>query len=99
MFKVLKVTGSSLSPLYQEGDFVLVTKIPFFLISIKIGDIIVFNHPDFGIMIKKVAEIAQNNVGYVVDGIHKNSVNRHQIGIINKESLIGKVIWHFSRSS
>ena len=99
MFKFLKVTGSSLSPLYREGDFVLVTKIPFFLNSIHVGDIVVFDHSDYGTMIKRVADITPDGGGFFVSGSHKDSVNSHQIGIINRAAIIGKVIWHISRPS
>jgi signal peptidase I len=99
MFKILKVTGSSLSPLYREGDFVLVSKIPFLLNSIRVGDIIVFDQQDIGTMIKRVVEIYPDSGGYFVDGIHKDSLNSHQIGLIKKRAIIGKVIWHISRKS
>ncbi len=29
MVKIIKIAGESLNPLYGDGDFVLVTKIPF----------------------------------------------------------------------
>ena len=41
MLGFFKVTGNSLSPDYQEGDFVLLLKIPFFLNRLKEGDIVI----------------------------------------------------------
>ncbi len=58
MIQILKVTGESLSPFFLEGDFVVVSKIPFVLRRIKAGDIVVFRHPVYGTMIKKVEKIS-----------------------------------------
>ena len=42
MLRVIKVTGNSLSPKYEEGDFVVITTVPFFFGSLRQGDVIVF---------------------------------------------------------
>jgi signal peptidase I len=97
MVRFIRVTGESLSPEYREGDFVLITKIPFFLKKIKEGDIIVFEHALYGIMIKRVDRVVlEGNEIYVV-GTHIHSVDSRQFGPIRKEAVIGKVIWHIRR--
>ena len=45
MLKILKVTEDSLAPEYQNGDFVLVSKIPFLFVPPSPGDIIAFHQP------------------------------------------------------
>jgi signal peptidase I len=94
MITVLKVSGQSLTPHYQEGDFVLVVKIPFFLNRIKNGDAVVFNHPVFGQMIKLVEHIEPLGEQVFVAGMHANSLDSRQLGPIPRTALVGKVIWH-----
>jgi phage repressor protein C with HTH and peptisase S24 domain len=91
MFRIIKVTGHSLSPEYQEGDYVLLHTKPFFF-QLKSGDTIVFNQAAYGKMIKKIDRIDYNLV-YVV-GTHATSVDSRQFGPISLEDITGKVIWH-----
>lgn len=97
MLKLLKVTGESLSPLFKEGDFVIVTKIPLFFAPVKPGDVVVFNHPAYGMMIKMVESVnAERGEIYVV-GTNEYSVDSRRFGAIRKKDLIGKVIWRFQK--
>lgn len=97
MLRLLKVTGQSLTPEFQEGDFVLVVKIPFFFDSLHKGDIVVFRHPDYGTLIKQVSSINPEHGEIFVTGTHPFSVDSKQLGAIPKNDLIGKVIWHIGR--
>ena len=98
MIALIKVTGNSLSPEYQEGDFVLVVKIPFFLRRLKVGDVVVFKHPYYGTMVKKVESLAPDGGQFFVVGTHPDSTDSRQFGTIHKEDLVGKVLWHFKKS-
>lgn len=104
MIKIIKVTGNSLSPEFREGDFVvLATKAwrflrsPFFF-SLKPGDVLVFRHEEHGTMIKKFDHYEDNGDKLFVIGTHHHSVDSSQFGPIEKEALIGKVLWHISKS-
>jgi signal peptidase I len=99
MFRFLKVSGQSLTPSYQEGDFVLVAKIPFFLDRLKCGDAVVFNHPVFGQMIKLVEHIDLPGNLVFVTGTQPNSLDSRQLGPIPRGELQGKVIWHIKKSN
>lgn len=94
MLRLIKVSGNSLSPQYGEGDFVLVIKIPLLFNLLKQGDTIVFNHPNYGILIKKVDNIDKERRKIFVIGSHAFSVDSREFGPIGREALIGKVIWH-----
>lgn len=94
MFKVIKVTGESLSPLFNDGDYVVITTAAFFLKKINRGDIVVFKHEDIGIMIKAVESVNPGADTVYVRGTHPTSVDSQQLGPIRKDALIGKVIWH-----
>jgi signal peptidase I len=98
MLTILKVSGHSLIPYYQEGDFVLVAKIPFFLDRLKPGDAVAFRHPVYGTMIKIVEHIAPTDELVFVSGTHTDSLDSRQLGPIPRESLLGKVIWHIKKT-
>jgi nickel-type superoxide dismutase maturation protease len=91
------VTGESLSPFLLEGDFVVVSKIPFVLRKIKAGDIVVFRHPVYGTMIKKVEHTSPDGEEIFVLGTHPESTDSRQFGPLRRRQLIGKVIWHIGR--
>jgi signal peptidase I len=94
MFQVIKVENDSLTPEYQEGDFVLVVKIPFFLRSIRPGDVVVFRQIAYGQMIKRVERLdAQGELIYV-RGSHAESQDSRHFGPVPRGDLVGKVIWH-----
>jgi nickel-type superoxide dismutase maturation protease len=94
MLNLLKVSGNSLRPTYQEGDFVVVFKISCFLGTVKYGDVIVFRHPMYGLMIKRVDRVASDRKQIYVVGTHEDSVDSRQLGPISSEAVVGKVIWH-----
>jgi nickel-type superoxide dismutase maturation protease len=97
MIQILKVTGESLSPFFLEGDFVVVSKIPFILRKIKAGDMVVFRHPVYGTMIKKVEHISPDGEEYFVIGTHPESTDSRQFGPLRRRQLIGKVVWHIGK--
>ena len=97
MLKFIKVSGKSLLPEYREGDFVLVAKIPFFLRHIHQGDIVVFDHPVYGLMIKRVDRLFPERDEIYVIGTHDFSVDSREFGPISWETLVGKVIWHLQK--
>ena len=99
MLHLIKVTGHSLTPEYQEGDFVLVSKIPFLLSSPRSGDTIVFHHPAYGTMIKQVESIDQNTGALLVTGTHAESIDSRQFGSISQKQIIGKVIFHIRKEA
>jgi len=97
MLKLLKVTGNSLMPYYQEGDFVLTTKIPFLFKSLQRGDIIAFRHPAYGTLIKRVERIDPNTGDVFVLGTHPESIDSRHFGMIPRQDLLGKVIAHIRK--
>jgi len=97
MVKIIKIAGESLNPLYGDGDFVLVTKIPFILKRIKSGDIVVFNNSSYGTMIKRVDKYDKNNGELWVSGTHPDSVDSLEIGPVFTEDLLGKVVLHIRK--
>lgn len=97
MIRLLRVTGESLSPDFQDGDFVFILKIPFLFKLINAGDTVVFEHSPVGTLIKKVDQINPKDGSIYVLGDHQFSVDSRQIGWIPKQNVIGKVIWHVKK--
>ncbi len=99
MLRLLKVTGDSLSPLYKEGDFVVIATLPFFLRRLRKGNIIVFQHGLYGILIKIVDRLTSEGDEVYVIGASENSLDSRRLGPINRQAIMGKVIWHIARPS
>ena len=97
MLRLLKVTGNSLYPGYQEGDFVIVSKIPFIFSSPKPGDVVAFHHPGYGTLIKQVEGVDPAHGELTVIGTQPDSVDSRLFGPISNNALVGKVIWHVSK--
>jgi signal peptidase I len=96
MLKLLKITGDSLTPEYQNGDFVIISKIPFLFVPPSPGDVIAFRQPGYGLLIKRIESLKQNG-GVDVIGSHPESIDSRVFGSIRRESILGKVIWHIRK--
>jgi signal peptidase I len=97
MLKIIRVSGNSLTPEYQEGDFVLVVKIPFFSFHISPGDVVIFEHPIHGMLIKRVQSIdGQKNEVFVM-GNQTASLDSRHFGPVNIKSIKGKLVWHIRK--
>ena len=97
MIRFLKVTGDSLAPEYLTGDFVLIVKIPCILFKIREGDIVVFEHPLHGTLIKRVQSIDNIAGTAIVLGTTKNSIDSRNFGPVSLDSITGKLMAHFPR--
>lgn len=98
MFRIIKVSGDSMSPDFNNGDYVLICRLKFFYRLINLDSIIVFNSAEYGTLIKKVIRIDLLNRIYFVSGINKNSLTSETIGAVNTKSIIGFVIFHFRKN-
>ena len=94
MIKIIKVTGESLSPFFLPGDYVLIGKCALLFGPIKIGDIVVFLHPVFGLLIKEVTSVNQDSHVISLKGSHSHSLDSDQIGPVTLSEVQGKVIFH-----
>lgn len=97
MCRLLKVRGDSLIPDYQEGDFVLVSKIPFLFISPHPGQVIAFHMLPYGTLIKRIDQVLEGGESYFVTGTHLHSVDSRQFGPVPRQAVLGQVIWHIPR--
>jgi nickel-type superoxide dismutase maturation protease len=98
MLRIFKVTGDSLYPAIRQGDFVLISKIPFWFNRLRVGEVVVFNHPVFGQLIKRIERILDGGRAVFVIGSDEFSVDSRQFGPVSRAYLLGKVIWHIRQS-
>jgi len=99
VFQVLKVTGESLSPFFLHGDYVLVVKLSYVVRRLKAGDVVVFRHPVYGVMIKRLEQLSTDGEELYVLGSHPDSNDSRRFGPVHRRWLIGKVMWRIGRST
>ena len=104
--RILKVTGNSMHPTLESGAFVLVMG---FAINAKrfgvywqqplsVGDIVAVRHSQYGDIIKRICQIDYDDKRmmtglYLVGDNPSQSVSTEQMGRIDIEQVIGKVVW------
>lgn len=86
-----------MSPEYREGDFVLISKIPFIFSPPHPGDVVAFRHAQYGTMIKRINTISPDGQEIFVVGNHPLSVDSYRFGAIHREDILGKVLWHVKK--
>lgn len=84
-------------PEYAQGDFVLVSKIPFLFVPPSPGDVIAFHQPGHGLLIKRIQNIDVEG-GVNVIGTHPASIDSRIFGPVRFIDIIGKVIWHIRKA-
>ena len=97
MLKLVKVTGNSMSPTLEDGDYVI-TKKPRpqsngYLAS---GLIYVINHSDLGRIIKRLSDMKHDRCYFIGD--NPSSTPSTLIGAVEFSRVIGQVIWVIGKS-
>ena len=92
MLKLVKVTGNSMSPTLQDGDYVI-TKKPRRLAS---GLIYVIDHSELGRIIKRLGDTKHDRCFFIGD--NPSSTPSTIIGAVERSRIIGQVIWVISKS-
>jgi hypothetical protein len=78
---------------------VFVGQKPIFSRNIQPGDFIVFDHKEYGRLIKKVLEFDSVNNQFIVTGTQPMSLDSNQLGPIPSPAVIGKVLLHIKNPS
>jgi nickel-type superoxide dismutase maturation protease len=97
MLRILKVTGESLSPFFESGDYVVVADRRVLLRPLHPGDIIVFRHPYYGILIKRLDHVLSSGEELFVLGTHPESTDSRTFGPIPKKWVTGRVIYRIKK--
>jgi hypothetical protein len=99
LLKFLRISENSLYPRYQDGEYVLVSKLPILVRGIRPGDVIVFEQPHLGKLIKLVDHVEGDGHLLYVLGLAPESVDSRSFGLVPSERVLGKVIRHFPKKS
>jgi signal peptidase I len=94
---LLKVRGQSLTPDFNDGEFVLAAGVPFPSGKIREGDVIVFHQPGYGRLIKRVSSVLEGGRAYEVRGTLIESTDSRNFGPVPQATVLGKVIWHIRK--
>lgn len=96
LLRWLKVRGRSLAPRFKDGDYVLVSRIPLLLRGVRPGDVVVFEHPRHGKLIKQVARLEDSGRAAYLLGTDEDSVDSRFFGAVPCQMILGRVIGHIS---
>ena len=80
-----------MSPLFKSGDYAVLLTWP--VLTPKLGASIVFEHPDYGTILKSVTHIKQNENTFSAKGLNASSVDQENLKNIPFSCLKGHVIW------
>ena len=94
LLKILHVQGDSLAPRYQNGDYVLITG--WGAKRARPGDVVIFDHPGYGRLIKRVESIEPCGA-LRVRGDDIDSVDSRRFGPVPLSAVLGRVIWHIRK--
>ncbi|MEM9208272.1 MAG: S24/S26 family peptidase [Pseudomonadota bacterium] len=77
--RIVKVTGNSMSPSYHDGDYVLTVR--YGRRRPRIGDDVVFEHPDFGTVLKRIHRIRGGQLSFT--GLNGLSAAPEALGTVS----------------
>lgn len=86
---LFKVYGNSMLPRMSDGDFVLTSRM---LMTIKVGDDLVVDHPVYGRLIKRVSKVADDGL-IRLSGENASSVSSDDMGWVSSSDVLGKVYY------
>ena len=86
---MFRIAGMSMSPVLDDGDFVI-SKALLPDDQLSVDDIVVFNHPDVGPVIKSIKQIKDKTVQF--SGHSPLSMGSDEMGWINRDRITSKVI-------
>ena len=95
MLKILKVSGFSLEPDFQDGDYVLIARWPGW--GPCVGQVVALHQPTYGTLLKRVWSVNRTAGTVEVRGQHPHSVDSRNFGPVPMRSLMGRVIWKISK--
>ncbi len=102
-FSTVKVSGSSMSPAYNQGDWLLVRGLSGKEHTLKIGSVYLIQDPNRPgvVLLKRVKESRMEHgvIRYWVEGDNSNSEDSKKWGWLEDEQFFGKVILKYRRGS
>ncbi|WP_363323506.1 S24/S26 family peptidase [uncultured Pseudoteredinibacter sp.] len=91
MLKIFKITGNSMSPRFNDGDYLLLFTL---YQKSRPGQFLVYDHPTIGPIFKQVCEVTEGGSFYL-KSLNSAGVSSEDIGLCQTENIIGRMLWHF----
>lgn len=88
MFRLIRVSGQSMSPTLSDGDIVITIKPR----RLRAGLIYVVNHSDIGIIIKRLSEFDERGRA-VLRGDNARSTSSTVMGTVERERLTRRALF------
>ena len=107
-FSTVKVSGSSMSPTFMPGDWLLIKQIRSGAHPLNLHSVYLINDPERpGIkLLKRVKEVKLEEISgdgsqftYWFEGDHPSSTDSRKWGWLNQDQVVGKVILRYRRGS
>jgi len=89
----VRVTGNSMLPSYQAGDFLLVERVSYRFRSPRTGEVVVFFAPPRGVLIKRVCKVRADDAVYVLGDNSEWSNDSRSFGYVPRDYIIGRAIF------
>ena len=105
-FSTVKVSGSSMSPTFMPGDWLLIKEIRSTAHPLKLLSVYLINDPERpGIkLLKRIKEVEVDEVvgksaqyTYWLEGDHPSSTDSRKWGWLKQDQVIGKVVVRYRR--
>jgi signal peptidase I len=97
MLRLIRVRGESMPPLLEEGDLILVLDWYWLMGRLRPGDLVVFQQPIYGTLVKQVERLIPQTAQLIVRGTRPVSVDSQEFGPIPFSSVLGKVVWRIRK--
>lgn len=94
MFQVFRVQGQSMSPVLNDGDYVLASPWAIFLsgpLGLKVGSLVVVQHPQYQVIVKRLVKLDQDG-RFLLSGENSASVSSKQMDWCNQSQVLGRVL-------
>jgi len=88
-----KVSGHSMEPTIKNGQYVLISKIPYFFSEPDVKEIVAFKKNQ-KILIKRIVKKTGDKYFLAGDNL-KDSLDSRSFGFVSKNDILGKVMYIF----
>ena len=94
--RIVRVKGNSMRPRYRDGDYLLISR--YRCRKPRPGDDVVFSHPDFGPLVKRIASIENGRLR--LRGLNALSADQAVLGSLDTADYpdLRRVMLHFPAS-
>ncbi len=86
-WSLVRVRGESMRPRLEPGDFAIFRRAR----SLRVGDIVLVDHPTYGRIVKSVRALAEGRVW--LEGLSPASTSADALGGVAPAAVIGRQVW------